>query len=105
VPKTSTLPYEHQRWSMDFVYDALTEGQPVRVLTVVDQWSRESPLLEVATVMSGRTVAGASIASSAAARSHARSPSITARNSPPGRLRTGRISAASEPGGSRSETG
>jgi len=44
---------------MDFVYDALADGRPFRVLTVVDQWSRQSPLLEVATAMSGRTVAEA----------------------------------------------
>lgn len=44
---------------MDFVYDALADGRQFRVLTVVDQWSRESPLLEVATAMSGRTVAEA----------------------------------------------
>ena len=41
---------------MDFVYDALADGRQFRVLTVVDQWSRQSPLLEVATAMSGRTV-------------------------------------------------
>jgi putative transposase len=46
-----------ERWSMDFVHDALADGRPFRVLTVVDQWSRESPLLEVATTMSGRGVA------------------------------------------------
>src|SRR5262249_53304287 len=34
-------------------------GRPFRVLTVVDQWSRESPLLEVGTAMSGRSVAAA----------------------------------------------
>jgi putative transposase len=54
---TPTGPTE--RWSMDFVYDALADGRQFRVLTVVDQWSRESPLLEVATAMSGRTVADA----------------------------------------------
>ena len=48
-----------QRWSMDFVHDALADGRPFRVLTVVDQWSRESPVLEVATAMSGRSVADA----------------------------------------------
>ena len=48
-----------ERWSMDFVHDALADGRPFRVLTVVDQWSRESPLLEVATTMSGRGVADA----------------------------------------------
>jgi putative transposase len=46
-----------ERWSMDVVHDAFAEGRPCRVLTVVDQWSRESPVLEVATAMSGRAVA------------------------------------------------
>lgn len=45
-----------ERWSMDFVHDALADGRPFRVLTVVDQWSRQSPMLEVASSMSGRTV-------------------------------------------------
>ena len=41
---------------MDFVHDALADGRQFRVLTVVDQWSRQSPILEVASSMSGRTV-------------------------------------------------
>ena len=45
-----------ERWSMDFVHDALADGRPFRILTVVDQWSRSSPLLEVASRMSGQTV-------------------------------------------------
>ena len=45
-----------ERWSMDFVQDALADGRPFRILTVVDQWSRSSPLLEVASRMSGYTV-------------------------------------------------
>ena len=28
----------HERWSMDFVHDALADGRAFRVLTVVDQW-------------------------------------------------------------------
>ena len=48
-----------QRWSMDFVHDALIDGRPFRVLTVVDQWSRESPLLEVSFSLTGRHVVGA----------------------------------------------
>jgi len=48
-----------ERWSMDFVHDALADGRPFRILTVVDQWSRHSPLLEVATRMSGHTVSDA----------------------------------------------
>ena len=45
-----------ERWSMDFVHDALADGRPFRVLTVVDQWSRQSPILEVASSQSGATV-------------------------------------------------
>jgi putative transposase len=45
-----------QRWSMDFVHDALIDGRAFRVLTVVDQWSRESPLVEVQCGLSGRDV-------------------------------------------------
>jgi len=30
----------HERWSMDFVHDALFGGQAFRMLTVVDQYSR-----------------------------------------------------------------
>ena len=46
-------PGPTERWSMDFVHDALADGRPFRVLTVVDQWSRQSPILEVASSMSG----------------------------------------------------
>ncbi len=45
-----------ERWSIDFVHDALADGRPFRVLAVVDQWSRQSPILEVASSMSGATV-------------------------------------------------
>jgi len=48
-----------ERWSMDFVHDALADGRPFRVLTVVDQWSRQSPIIEAASSMSGRTVGSA----------------------------------------------
>ncbi len=48
-----------QRWSMDFVHDELIDGRAFRVLTVVDQWSRESPLLEVGISLTGRHVVGA----------------------------------------------
>jgi putative transposase len=49
----------HERWSMDFVHDALFDGRPFRILTVVDQYSRQSPLLEPAFAHSGRSVAAA----------------------------------------------
>src|SRR4051812_45121299 len=45
-----------ERRSMDFVHEALADGRPFRILTVVDQWSRYSPLLEVGSRISGHTV-------------------------------------------------
>jgi putative transposase len=44
---------------MDLVHDALADARAFRVLTVVDQWRRWSPILEVAHSMSGRAVAEA----------------------------------------------
>jgi putative transposase len=41
---------------MDFIHDTLADGRPFRILTVVDQWSRRSPLLEPASSMSGVSV-------------------------------------------------
>jgi putative transposase len=41
---------------MDFVHDTLADGRSFRVLTVVDNWSRQSPMLEVGFRMSGETV-------------------------------------------------
>lgn len=35
-----------ERWSMDFVHDTLADGRSFRILIVVDNWSRHSPLLE-----------------------------------------------------------
>lgn len=56
APKPTALD---QRWSMDFVHDQLSNGQPFRVLTVVDNWSRQSVLLEVGFRMTGGHVARA----------------------------------------------
>ena len=45
-----------ERWSMDFVHDTLADGRPFRILTVVDTWSRHSPVLEAGVRMSGEIV-------------------------------------------------
>lgn len=37
----------NQRWSMDFVHDRLADGRPFRVLTMLDEGTRESPALVV----------------------------------------------------------
>ena len=41
---------------MDFVHDTLADGRPFRILTVVDNWSRSSPVLEAGFRMSGELV-------------------------------------------------
>jgi putative transposase len=48
-----------QRWSMDFVHDQLIEGRKFRVLTVVDQWSRQTPTLEARFSFRGKDVVAA----------------------------------------------
>ena len=49
----------NQYWSMDFVHDQLASGRTFRVLTVIDQWSRESVRLEAHVSLTGRSVADA----------------------------------------------
>ncbi|HEU4754801.1 MAG TPA: IS3 family transposase [Armatimonadota bacterium] len=39
----------NQRWSIDFVSDALANGRKIRCLTVVDDFTRECPAIEVDT--------------------------------------------------------
>ena len=47
----------NQRWSMDFVSDCLADGRRFRALTIVDEFSRESPTIEVDTSLPGQRVA------------------------------------------------
>lgn len=52
-----TLPQgPNQRWSLDFVSDALACGRRFRVLNVIDDWSRECLASIVDTSISGRRV-------------------------------------------------
>lgn len=46
----------NQHLSMDFVQDRLTNGRKIRTLTLVDNFSRECPALEVDTSLGGRRV-------------------------------------------------
>jgi len=41
---------------MDFVHDTLADGRPFRILTVVDNWRRQSPVLEAGVRMAGERV-------------------------------------------------
>lgn len=47
----------NERWSMDFVQDALSDGRKFRALTIVDDFSRECPTIEVDTSIGGFRVA------------------------------------------------
>ncbi|WP_257884147.1 IS3 family transposase [Sulfitobacter sp. CW3] len=46
----------NQRWNLDFVSDALTDGRRFRVLAVVDDFSRENLVLVADTSLSGQRV-------------------------------------------------
>jgi putative transposase len=48
----------NERWSMDFVSDSIVTGRRFRALTIVDDYSRECPAIEVDTSLGGRRVVG-----------------------------------------------
>jgi putative transposase len=47
----------NMRWSMDFVSDALADGRKFRCFTVVDDFSREAPIIVADTSLPGHRVA------------------------------------------------
>jgi putative transposase len=46
----------NQKWSMDFVTDSIVTGRKFRALTIVDDYTRECPAIEVDTSLGGRRV-------------------------------------------------
>ncbi len=54
--KAPTPTAANQHWSMDFVHDQMHDGRKFRILTVIDQWSRESVSLEANYRLTGRCV-------------------------------------------------
>ena len=52
-----TVSAPNERWTMDFMSDALANGQKLRVLTVVDTYTRECVALEGGTQFRGADVA------------------------------------------------
>jgi putative transposase len=46
----------NQHWSMDFIADSIVTGRRFRALTIVDDYSRECPAIEVDTSLGGRRV-------------------------------------------------
>lgn len=58
VPRTPlTKPLRpNQRWSMDFISDALADGRKFRCFTLGDDFTRESPAIETAFSLTGEQV-------------------------------------------------
>jgi putative transposase len=51
-----TYTAANQEWALDFVHDAVASGRSIRVLTVVDAYTRESLAMEVDTSFAGLRV-------------------------------------------------
>jgi putative transposase len=49
----------HERWSMDFVADCFEDGRRFRILTAIDQFTREAVLIEADVALSGKKVVAA----------------------------------------------
>ncbi len=47
----------NEQWAMDFMHDALSNGRRIRLLTIIDAYSRECLRIEVDTSIGGRRVA------------------------------------------------
>lgn len=56
TPSASPVIRSNQEWAVDFVSDTLATGRGIRVLAVVDTFTRECVSLEVDTSMSGQRV-------------------------------------------------
>jgi len=54
ISPAATKP--NQRWSIDFVSDCVSTGKVIRMLTMVDDCTRECPAIEVDTSLSGLRV-------------------------------------------------
>jgi putative transposase len=51
-----TVSQPNARWSMDFVTDCVSSGKVIRMLTIVDDCTRECPAIEVDTSLGGLRV-------------------------------------------------
>jgi putative transposase len=57
-PRPQTPTMVNEVWSYDFVFDACANGQPLKCLTVVDEYSKESLAIDVAgNIRSPRVIA------------------------------------------------
>ena len=74
----------NDRWAMDFMSDALSDGRQPRVLTVVDMYTRECVALDAATSFRGEDVARVLTRAIASAGARPRSSATTRPTSPHG---------------------
>lgn len=56
VLPTVTATYPNHVWTYDFMHDACANGQRLKILTVTDEFTRESLAIEVATTIRARGV-------------------------------------------------
>jgi putative transposase len=56
APLAAHLSGPDQEWAIDFVADAIQPGRGIRILTIVDSFTRECPALLVDTSLSGQQV-------------------------------------------------
>ena len=56
APVNALLTGANQEWSLDFVCDAVASGRGIRILTVVDDYTRECPVIEVGVSVGSRRV-------------------------------------------------
>lgn len=68
----------HERWSMDFMVDSFMDGRRFRVLTVVDIYSRHSPIIEADHALNGAKVGQLSSVPQSTSNTHESSKSTTA---------------------------
>lgn len=55
-PKPQAPQKRNERWSLDFVHDSTARGQKMRMLTVVDDYTRECLWIEVDSSLCGKRV-------------------------------------------------
>ena len=79
----------NERWSMDFVSDCVSSGKVIRMLTIVDDYTRECPAIEVDTSLGGFVCVECWIGWRASADCRKRSLWTTDRNFADGHWRPG----------------
>lgn len=51
-----TTKEANEQWSMDFVSESLWSGRCIKILTIIDKYTRECPYMKVDTSINGRKI-------------------------------------------------